>query len=91
MYSLWTAVATTMFQRLKLLKDFLGLYLNRQQGMALLERVQASDLSDDDRALVSRIIRATLKLPDDPGQEPSSPEAPDHSAPTSRRRQRPSS
>ena len=39
MYLLWTAVATTMFQRLKLLKDVLGLYLNRQQGMALLERV----------------------------------------------------
>jgi hypothetical protein len=76
MGSLWTAVATTMFQRLKLLKDFLGVYLNPQQGMALLERVQASSLSDEDRALVTRIIRATLKLPDDPVQEPSSPEAP---------------
>jgi len=43
MCSLWTAVATTMFQRFKLLKDFLGVYLNRQQGMAFLERVQASN------------------------------------------------
>ena len=91
MCSLWTAVATTMFQRLKLLKDFLGVYLNRQQGMAFLERVQASDLSDADRDLVSRIIRATLKLPADPVHEPSSPEAPDHSARASRRRQRHSS
>ena len=91
MCSLWTAVATTMLQRLKLLKDFLGVYLNRQQGMALLARVQGSNLSDDDRALVIRIIRATLKLPDAPGQEPSSPEAPDHSAHTSRHRSRRSS
>jgi len=43
MCSLWTAVTTTMFQRFKLFKDFLGVYLNRQQGMALLERVQASN------------------------------------------------
>ena len=68
---LWTAVATTMLQQLKLLKDLLGVYLNRRQGMAFLERVQASNLSDTDRALVTRIIRATLKLPDAPGQEPS--------------------
>ena len=40
---LWTAVATMMLQRLKLLKDFLGVYLNRQQGLALFERVQASN------------------------------------------------
>jgi hypothetical protein len=91
MYLLWTAVATTMFQRLKLLKDVLGLYLNRQKGMALLERVQASDLSDADRARVSRIMRTMLKLPDDPGQESSSPEASDPSAHVSRRRQRRSS
>jgi hypothetical protein len=77
-----------MLQRLKLLKDFLGVYLNRQQGMAFLERVQASNLSDADRTLVTRIIRATLKLPDAPGQEPSSPEAPDPRAHTSRRRRR---
>ena len=51
-----------MFQGLKLLKRLLGLYLSRQQGLALLERVQASSLSDTDRALVTRIIRATLKL-----------------------------
>jgi hypothetical protein len=56
-----------MFQRLKLLKRLLGLFLSRQQGMALLERVQASSLSDNDRALVTRIIRATLQLPDAPG------------------------
>jgi hypothetical protein len=91
MCSLWTAVATTMFQRFKLLKDFLGVYLNRQQGMAFLERVQASNLSDADRDLVTRIIRATLKLPDAPVQEPSSPEAPDHTAQTSRHRPRRSS
>jgi hypothetical protein len=30
-----------MLQRLKLLKDLLGFYLNRQHGIALLERVQA--------------------------------------------------
>jgi hypothetical protein len=88
MCSLWTAVATTMLQRLKLLKDLLGVYLNRQQGMAFLERVQASNLSDADRTLVTRIIRATLKLPDAPEQEPSSPEAPDHTVHTSRRRHR---
>ena len=85
---LWTAVATTMLQRLKLLKDLLGFYLNRQHGIALLERVQASNLSDADRALVTRIIRAMLKLPDASGQEPSAPEAPDHTVPTSRRRHR---
>ena len=88
MCSLWAAVATTMFQRLKLFKDFLGVYLNRRQGIAFLERVQASNLSDADRALVTRIMRATLKLPDDCGQEPSAPEAPDHPMPTSRRRHR---
>ena len=80
-----------MFQRLKLLKDFLGVYLNRQQGMAFLERVQTSNLSDADRDLLTRIIRATLKLPDDPVQEPSAPEAPAHAAQTSRRRHRRSS
>jgi hypothetical protein len=80
-----------MFQRLKLLKDFLGIYLNQRQGMAFLERLQASDLSAADRDLVSRIIRATLKLPADPVHEPSSPEAPDHAAHIARRRQRPSS
>ena len=87
---LWTAVATTMLQRIKLLKALLGVYLNRQQGIALLERVQASNLSDADRALVTRIMRATLKLPDVPVHEPFSPEAPDHAAHTSRCRRRPS-
>jgi hypothetical protein len=85
---LWTVVATMMLQRLKLLKAFLGLYLNRQQGMAFLERVQASNLSDADRALVTRIMRATLQLPAAPGQEPSAPEAPDHTTHPSRRRHR---
>jgi hypothetical protein len=90
MYWLWIAVATTMFQRLKLLKGVLGLYLNRQKGMALLERVQASDLRDEDRARVSRILRTLLKLPDALGQEPSSSEASNLSTPaaSSRRRQR---
>ena len=91
MCSLWTAGGATMLQRLKLFKHLLGIYLNPRQGMALLERVQASTLSDEDRDRVTRIIRATLKLPDDPVQEPSSPEAPDHSAQTSRRRHRRSS
>ncbi len=77
---LWIGVATTMLQRLKLLKDLLGIYLSRQQGMAFLERVQASNLSDADRALVTRIIRATLQLPDAPRPEPSAPEAPAHTA-----------
>lgn len=80
-----------MFQRLKLLKDFLGIYLNQRQGRAFLERIQGSDLSAADRDLVSRIMRATLKLPADPVHEPSSPEAPAHAAPISRRCQRPSS
>jgi hypothetical protein len=43
MYLLWRAVATTMLQRLKVLKDVRSLYLNRQTGLALLERVHASD------------------------------------------------
>jgi hypothetical protein len=73
---LWTAVATPMLQRLKLLKDLLGLYLSRRQAMALLERVQASNLSDDDRNRVSHILRAMLRLPDASVQEPSSLEAP---------------
>jgi hypothetical protein len=77
-----------MFQRLKLLKDVFGLYLNRQKGMALLDRVQASDLSDADRARVSRILRTMLQLPDESGQEVSSPEASAPSTPASRRRQR---
>ena len=73
---LWTAVATPMLQRLKLLKDLLGLYLSRRQAMALLERVQASNLSDDDRNRVSHILRAMLRLPDESVQEPSAREAP---------------
>ena len=73
---LWTAVATPMLQRLKLLKDLLGLYLSRRQAMALLERVQVSNLSDDDRNRVSHILRAMLRLPDESVQEPSSLEAP---------------
>jgi len=76
MYSLWTTVATTMFQRLKLFKDLLGLYLNRRQGKELLEQVQASNLSDDDRDRVSQILRLMLRLPDESLQEPSSPEIP---------------
>lgn len=73
---LWTAVATTMFQRLKLLIDLLALYLNRQKGMALLERVQASSLSDEDRDRVSHILRVMLRLPDDQVQASSPPQAP---------------
>jgi hypothetical protein len=65
MYSLWTAVAPAMFQRLKLLKDFLGLFLNRRQAKELLEQVQASNLSDADRDRVSQILRFMLRLPDE--------------------------
>jgi hypothetical protein len=83
-------VTTTMIQRLKLLKDVLGLYLNRHKGVALLERLQASDLSDEDRAHVSHIMRTMLKL-HDPGQESSAPEASAPAAHASRRRQRRSS
>jgi len=64
-----------MWQRLKLLKRFLGLFLRRQQAMALLERVQASSVSENDRALVTRIMRVMLKLPDNPGEERSTPAA----------------
>jgi len=85
---LWTAMATTMVQRSKLLKDLLGVSLNRQQGIALLERVQASTCSDAERALVTCIMRAPLKLPEAPVQEPSAPAAPDPAAPTSRCRRR---
>ena len=85
---LWTVRVAAMFQRLKLLKDFLGVYLNPHQGMALLERVQASNLSDADRDRVTRIIRTTLKLPDDLRHESSSPDAPAPSAHASRCRDR---
>lgn len=80
MGSLCTAGVATMWQRLKLFKYLLGVYLNPAQGLALLERVKASNLNDDDRNRVTRIIRATLKLPDDPGHEPCSPDAPAPSA-----------
>jgi len=42
----------------------------------LLERVQASTVSHEDRDLVSHIIRAMLRLPAEAMQEPSSPEGP---------------
>jgi len=70
------AVGSAMFQRLKLFKDLLGLYLSRRQAMALLECVDASNLSDDARKRVSHILRAMLRLPDASLQEPSSLEAP---------------
>ena len=65
MYSLWPTVATTLFQRLKLFKDLLGLSLNRRQAKELLEQVQTSNLSDDDRDRVSQILRLMLRLPDE--------------------------
>jgi hypothetical protein len=88
MGSLWTVGVATMLQRLKLLKDLLGVYLNPHQGMALLERVHASNLSDADRDRVTHIIRTILKLPDDSGHELSSPDSPAPSAHASRRRDR---
>jgi len=92
-----------MLQRLKLFKHLLGLYLHPHQGMELLERVQASNLSDDNRDRITRIIRATLKLSAARGHEPSAPDASLSPRPTpqrdatrqrqsahaSRRRQRP--
>ena len=68
-------VATPMFQRLKLLKDLLVLYLNRRKARELLEQVQASNLSDDARDRVSDILRFMLRLPDESLPEPSAPEA----------------
>jgi hypothetical protein len=65
MYSLWTAVATTMFQQLKALKNLLGLYLNRRQAKALLEQVQASALNDAARDRISQLLRFMLRLPKD--------------------------
>jgi len=62
---LWTVVATTMFQRLKMLKNLLGLYLHRRQARALLEQVQASDLNDDARDRISQILCLMLRLPED--------------------------
>lgn len=53
-----------MLQRLKLFKNLLGLYLNRQQAKELLEQVQASNLSAADRDRVSHILRLMLRLPD---------------------------
>jgi hypothetical protein len=44
--------------------------------MAMLARVQASNLSEDDRNRVSHILRAMLRLPEESLQEPSSLEAP---------------
>jgi hypothetical protein len=86
--SLGFKVTITMFQRLKLLKRFLGVNLSPQQGMALLERIQSSTLSDQDRGLVTKIIRATVELPDKQLQEPSLPEVPLHarSNPTPQRK-----
>jgi hypothetical protein len=69
-----------MLQRLKRLNGFLGIYLNQRQGLAFLERRQASDCSADDRDRVRRILRATLTLPADPVHAPSSPDVPDHAA-----------
>ena len=80
-----------MLQRLQLFKRLLGLFLSRHQGMALLERVQASNLSEADRDRVSRIMRTMLQLPDAPGDKPAAPVTPTSSAPASRRRERPTS
>lgn len=65
-----------MVQRLKLLKDVLSVFLNRRHGLALLERVHASNLSVEDRALVRRILRAMLRLSEDRGHEVSESDAP---------------
>jgi hypothetical protein len=73
-----------MWQRLKLLTALLGVFLNRRHGRALLARVQASNLGEADRDLVTRILRAALRLPDAPVPErsvrdaPAAPAARDH-------------
>jgi hypothetical protein len=82
------AVATTMRPRLKWLKGVLSLLLNRQTGLALLERIHASDLSDADRARISYMRHTMLRLPEDRRHAPSSPDAPAPSVHASRRRQR---
>jgi hypothetical protein len=82
MGSLWMAETTVMWQRLKLLTAFLGVFLNRRHGRALLARVQASNLGEADRDLVTRIMRATLRLPDASVHERSALDAP--AAPASR-------
>ena len=65
-----------MWQRLKLLTALLGVFLNRRHGRALLARVHASNLGEADRALVIRILRVTLRLPDAPVHERSARDAP---------------
>ena len=65
MYSLWTVVATTMFQQLKALKNLRGLYLNRRQAKVLLEQVQASALNAEARDRLSQILRFMFRLPKD--------------------------
>jgi hypothetical protein len=65
MSALWTAVATTMFQQLKALKNLLGLSLNRRHAKALLEQGHASDFNDAARDRISQILRFMLRLPKD--------------------------
>jgi hypothetical protein len=60
---------TTMWQRLKLLTVLLGVFLSRRHGRALLARVHASNLGEADRDLVTRILRAALRLPEAPVPE----------------------
>lgn len=67
-------MVTPMLQRLKRLKDVLWLYLDRRQAKALLESVQASNLSDEARDRLSHILRVMLRLPDDSVQDRSGPE-----------------
>lgn len=85
MCSRWTAGGATMLQRLKLFTHLLGLYLRPHQGMALLERVQTSNLSDDDRDRITHIMRAALKLPAARGNKPSVLEASGSPRPTPQR------
>ena len=78
-----------MLQRLKLLKDLLGVSLHRRQGMAWLARIHASNFSEADRALVTRILCPMLRLPDNREHQPSAPDVPAPSAPAACRGQRP--
>jgi hypothetical protein len=65
-----------MFQRIKVLIYFLGLYLNRRQAKALLEQIQASNLNDEARDRIIDILRLMLRLPEESLPESSSPQPP---------------
>jgi hypothetical protein len=60
------ALELLMPQRSNLLKALFGLNLSPQQAQALLEKVNASNLSSADRDLLSHIIRDTVAVTEAP-------------------------